>query len=202
VNYFVKVVLQGICDQCDTTLIIPWHPSQAGSERETMDGWSVAWNNSPRNRLSLKAVKDIPDTYELSVAKRNHGRKGEPIQLRYCDGALLPLNALPDDGKASAFHQAVVSAAITAARANVPCNRRYINDGVFAEGKKVLGRRPARTDIYRELEKAAETGELIFVKDSSKRASGFYPPDKEEAVALSLSARRAGKPTVGDGSDA
>jgi len=30
VNYFIKVVLQGICDLTDSTLLIPWHPSQAG----------------------------------------------------------------------------------------------------------------------------------------------------------------------------
>ena len=38
VNYFIKVVLQGICDQTDSTLLIPWHPSQAGSGRDSMVG--------------------------------------------------------------------------------------------------------------------------------------------------------------------
>jgi hypothetical protein len=74
VNYFIKVILQGICDQCDVTLIIPWHPSQAGSERDGMDGWSVAWHNAPRARLCISADKSAVVVYELIFVKRNHGR--------------------------------------------------------------------------------------------------------------------------------
>ncbi len=65
VNYFIKVVLQGICDQANCTLLIPWHPSQAGSSRGEMDGWSVAWQNAPRARLSINKSNEVDDAYEL-----------------------------------------------------------------------------------------------------------------------------------------
>jgi hypothetical protein len=132
----------------------------------------------------------------LSVTKRNHGRKTEPILLRFCDGALLPLDAVPDDGKAAAFHQVVVGAAIASARLNIPCNRKHVSDRVFQEAAKVLGRRPSPKGVLRELERGVEAGELIFLPYSSKRASGFYPPDREEAVALSLATKRASKPAA------
>lgn len=195
VNYFVKVVLQGICDQCDATLIIPWHPSQAGSERDTMDGWSVAWHNAPRMRLSLKAVKDVVDTYELSVAKRNHGRKGEPIQLRYCDGALLPLAALPDDGKRAALRQIVVKAAIDAATAGVPINRRGRPPSVIAaEAEKALGRRPSQHEIREELEAAAIAVDLRYIGSENRHcAAGYYPPDTALANELAHAAKRAAR---------
>ncbi len=50
VNFFIKIVLQGLCDDCDATLLIPWHPSRSGSARNAMDGWSVAWHNAARAR--------------------------------------------------------------------------------------------------------------------------------------------------------
>ena len=56
-------------------------------------------------RLALKAVKDAADTYELTVAKRNHGPKGQAIKLRFHEGALLPLDAMPDDGKRPALRR-------------------------------------------------------------------------------------------------
>ena len=43
-----------------------------------MDGRSVAWHNAPRARLGI-GDEDVEDGYELRVVKRNHGRKGQPI---------------------------------------------------------------------------------------------------------------------------
>jgi hypothetical protein len=194
VNYFIKVVLQGLCDQTDSTLLIPWHPSQAGSERESMDGWSVAWHNAPRARLALKAVKDVPDTYELSVAKRNHGRKGEPLKLRFHEGALLPVDAVPDDGKTAAFRQAMVREATDAARLQVPLNRRdRVPDIVVKKGEEMLGRRPSKNEIKDALEEAVRNGELKYLPSTRHQAAGYYPPDAELARDLAHAAKRAGK---------
>jgi RecA-family ATPase len=196
VNHFIKVVLQGICDQCDATLLIPWHPSQAGSERGEMDGWSVAWHNAARGRLSLKAEPDTENTYVLEVTKRNHGPKGKPIKIRFYEGALLPLDALPDDGKNEAFQQVIVKAAIDAAKNRLPCNRREINEQVFVEAEKVLGRRPSRKMVKQVLELATVAGKLSFVRQSRWRAAGFYPPDMEVAETLAKAAKRAAQDNV------
>jgi RecA-family ATPase len=196
VNNFIKVVLQGICDQCDATLLIPWHPSQAGSERGEMDGWSVAWHNAARGRLSLKVDQDVEDTYVLEVTKRNHGPKGQPIKIRFQDGALLPLDAIPDDGKDAALQQVVVNTAIDAANKRVPCNRRHINEQVIAEAAKVLGKRPSRKMVLQVLELATAAGKLSFIGQTRHRAAGFYPPDAEVAQTLAKEAKRAAQDNV------
>jgi AAA domain-containing protein/uncharacterized protein DUF3854 len=195
VNFYIKVLLQGICDQCDTTLLIPWHPSQAGSERANQDGWSVAWHNAPRLRLGLKALgENEPDTYELSVTKRNHGKKGDPIKIRYCDGALLPLDSIPDSGKAEALRQVCVRAAIEAAGHGIPINRRdYVRGPIFKDAEAVLGRRPTKQEIMSMLEDAVRAGELRYLPTSRHRAAGFYPPDEAAALDLAHAAKRAAR---------
>jgi hypothetical protein len=194
VNYFIKIVLQGICDKTDSTLIIPWHPSQAGSERSSMDGWSVAWNNAPRARLGLSAVQDANDIYELKVLKRNHGRKGNPLRLRYHEGALLPIDAVPDDGKLAAFRKVCVAAAIEAAHHGMPLNRRdAIRGAVFREAEKTLGRRPSRQEIRDTLEDAVRAGELLYLTATRHRLAGFYPCNFELACDLANTAKKAAK---------
>lgn len=192
VNFFIKVVLQGICDACDCTMIIPWHPSQAGSERDTMDGWSVAWQNAPRARLALKAVKDTPDTYELSVAKRNHGAKRPPVQLRFHDGALLPVELLPDDGKHGAFLRVLATEAIAVANLKTPLNRvKRPPEMVVNACATAFGRRPSRQEIRDGLDQCVRDGRLQFLDRTRHRAAGYYPPDAATAVALSHAAKRA-----------
>ena len=72
----------------DTTMVVLWHPSQAGQERGDASGWSVAWHNTPRARLSLGADKDEEGTYILKVEKRNNAPKGDPLRLRWDTGML------------------------------------------------------------------------------------------------------------------
>jgi len=194
VNFFVKVFLQGICDQCDATLLIPWHPSQAGSGRDAMDGWSVAWHNAPRARLAISAVDGADDTYELKVVKRNHGPKGQPLALKFVTGALLPLDAIPDDGKAAALRGVCVRAAIEAASIGVPFNRREaVPDLVFKEAEKVIGRRPSRHEMRNALEDGLRLGELCYLANTRHRAAGLYPPDTELAQDLARAARKAAR---------
>lgn len=194
VNHFIKVVLQGICDQTDSTLLIPWHPSQAGSERASMDGWSVAWHNAPRARLGMSAVADVEDTFELKVVKRNHGRSGQSIQIRFTNGALLPLDAVPDEGKAEALQQVVVKAAIEAAGHGIPINRaRAIPGAIFKEAEKATGRRPSKQQVKDALDDAVALGLLSYLVATRHRAAGYYPPNTEEAVTLARTAKKAAR---------
>ena len=191
VNYFVKVVLQGLCDLTDSTILIPWHPSQAGSERATMDGWSVAWHNAPRARLALVAARE-PDTYELSVAKRNHGPKGQPIKLRFHHGALIPVEALPQDGKEDAFYKVMVDAAKDAARLKVPLNgKNRIPELVVKSVEEVIGRRPKKEEMQDKLQEAIRRGDLIHLGYTQHRKAGFYPPDPQLARDLAVAASHA-----------
>jgi|GEM_PF-4839368 len=194
VNYFIKVVLQRLCDDTDSTLLIPWHPSQAGSGRDTMDGWSVAWHNAPRARLALSEVAGAEDTYELKVVKRNHGRKGPPLTLRFHEGILLPADALPDDGKATELQRICAKAAIEAAGHGVPFNRRTaLPDFVFKEAEKALGRRPTRQQMRDALENAIRDRQLIYLPNTRHRLAGLYPPDEEQARDLARAAKRASR---------
>jgi hypothetical protein len=194
VNWFVKVFLQGICDQANCTLLIPWHPSAAGQERGDMSGWSVGWVNAPRARLSLGAAKDEIDAFELAVTKRNHGRRPEPIMLRFHEGALLPIADVPDDGRAALLLDEVVKLALEAARMQVPFNKRdRIGNSVLSELSKAMGRRVSVQDVRDALEVAARAGKLQCVNYSRHRAAGYYPPDASEAHDLANAAKRAAK---------
>lgn len=185
VNYFIKVMLQRICNDGDCTLLIPWHPSQAGSERASMDGWSVAWHNAPRARLALKADPGSSDIYQLGVAKRNHGPAGQTLKLRFHNGALLPLAALPDDGKDAAFRRCVVEEAIAGARAGVPLTRqRRIPEKVLASISTTSGVEARSHRVKDELDSAVRDGELQYISGNNKFQAGYYPPDNAEAIEL------------------
>jgi RecA-family ATPase len=56
-------LLQRLCEETNSTLLVLWHPSQAGQERGDASGWSVAWHNAPRARLSLSLVKNVEDAF-------------------------------------------------------------------------------------------------------------------------------------------
>lgn len=79
--------LQGIAEDNDASILMLWHPSQAGIERGDASGWSVAWHNAPRARLSVTA--EDGDWFTLRVEKRNHGQRGPDVSLRYDGGAMV-----------------------------------------------------------------------------------------------------------------
>ena len=183
VNWFIKTFLKGICDQCDATLLIPWHPSQAGSEREDMSGWSVAWHNAPRARWALKAAKDVEDAFELSVTKRSHGQKAEPILLRFHEGALLPAVDIPDDGKAVFARRAVVAAAVRAAEVGTPLTQqRNPPAWVLTEVSKACGRSVSVREVKDQLQAAVADGELIYRTGYGKTRAGYFAHDVNVAA--------------------
>lgn len=191
VNYFIKVVLQGICDKADATLLIPWHPSQAGSSRGEMDGWSVAWHNAPRARLAISESSDVEDSYELKAVKRNHAPKGQPISLKYDDGALLPLETCGHDTNREALRKACIDNAITAAKVGLPftLQRNIPHDVLRAIGQS-CGRSVRQKEAKQELEAAVRDGQLQYLRSTRHQAAGYYPPD-EGAKELARNARRA-----------
>lgn len=210
VNAALKRVLGGLCREFGATALVLAHPSKASMMDGTNYSGSTAFNNAVRQRLTLELAKrdagvftDGPPPRILSVAKSNYGPPAEKMLWYY--GAIiaeLQRGGPNSDGRAAVFHQLCIKGAIDAARLNLPCNRRHINEQVFKDAAKVLARRPSPKEALRELELGVTNGELIFVDQTSKRAAGFYPPDKNEAVALSLSTRRVGKTTSTGGNHA
>ena len=144
-----------------------------------MDGWSVAWHNAARVRLALGEVKDVPDTYELRAVKRNHGPKGQPVALRFHEGALLPVDAVPDDGKAASARAACVDAAIHAAGLGAPFTRqRNIAPSIVADISKKAGVTLTSKRIKEELDAACHGDGLYYQHGYSKVRAGYFPAPK------------------------
>jgi hypothetical protein len=196
VNLFIKVVLQGICDKGDCTIIMPWHPSQAGSGRNEMDGWSVAWRNAARARLVIEA-SDKEDEFVLRVEKRNHGRKGDPIKLRFYQGALLPTELVPHAAEdAGALRGAVVREAIRAAELGVPfTSQRNIDAPVIQLVEKELARKITSKAFKDELRAALDVGQLRYMRGDKRTRAGYYPSDETMAKELARRAKQNGEAT-------
>ena len=99
-------LLDYLCAATDSTMIYLWHPSQAGQERGDASGWSVAWHNTPRARLSLSKDRDAADAFKLKVEKRNNGPEGAEITLHWRDGILLPLSEIDAGHQATLLFEA------------------------------------------------------------------------------------------------
>lgn len=195
VNLFIKVVLQGICDKGDCTIIMPWHPSQAGSSRGEMDGWSVAWRNAARSRLKIEANENKEDEFVLTVEKRNHGRKGEPIKLRFYRGALIPTAVVPTAAQdATAMREAVVRAATQAAELGLPFTvQRNIDGPVLNQLEKELAKKLTSKAVKEELRAALDAGQLRYVRGDKRMSAGYYPSDETMAKELARRAKKTGE---------
>ena len=170
-------LLQRLCDETNSTLLVLWHPSQAGQERGDASGWSVARHNAPRARLSLSIVKDVEDAFELKVEKRNHGPKGKPLTLHWADGVLLPRTETDTWEQGALFMRAVVRVAILSAEHGVPIQQqKKIVKWQVDEIEKVIGRRPNEHEIKDAFAAALPRGELRYLKGTMRRMAGYYPP--------------------------
>lgn len=198
VNAALKQVLGGLCRDYGATVLVLAHPSKASMQDGSHYSGSTAFNNSVRQRLTLEIVeREAGDPIDgspprlLSVAKSNYGAQGEK-RLWYYGSTIMDLPPPQSaDGLGAAFHRACIDSAIAAARQNMPCNKRHINEGVIQRTAKVLGRRPSKQDVLRELELAVGAGELRWEAGGNRRAGGFYPPDENEAVALAIATKNA-----------
>lgn len=204
VNLFIKQILQGICDQTDSTLLITWHPSQAGSSREEMNGWSVAWRNAPRARLALdRGSKE--DEFELRVEKRNHAAKAKPITLRFHNGALLPIEIAPKNhGDGDALKRVAVKWAKQAGSIGTPFTmQRSIPSEALREAEAATGRAVKQQEFKEELQRAALAGELYYVQGGNHYTAGYYEGPEERARELAKRLKKGnGTPTASAGGGA
>jgi hypothetical protein len=183
--------LHRLCAETGSTIIPLWHPSQAGQERGDASGWSVAWHNAPRARLSLTPVRDTDGAYELKTEKRNHGPKGPPLTLHFDNGILSPWGSATDQGE-NVLMRAVARVAIMAAEQHVPNNHRsHLKGWQLDEIERAVGRRPTQRQAKEALAACLPAGLLRYVTYSRHQASGYYPPDEGVALDLAREAKRA-----------
>lgn len=191
-------LLQRLCDEADSTLLVLWHPSQSGQDRGDASGWSVAWHNAPRARLSLSSVKEDGEAFTLKVEKRNHGAKGEPITLHWSQGALLPHTDLDTSARAGAFRAACIAQAEDAARTCQAIQKqRRPPQWVFDEVERACGRRPTLRELQEELARALRDQQLRYMSATKDRVAGYYPFDLDRAAELAREAKAKAK--VGQG---
>ncbi len=183
--------LQRLCDETDSTLLALWHPSQAGQERGDASGWSVAWHNAPRARLSLTAVKDSEDAFELKVEKRNHGAKGKPLTLHFDNGAMLPRSEAAEGDQGAHLTRACVRVACMAAEAGAPIqmNSSRVGKWQLDEIERDIGRRPTQREVKDALAAALPAKLLVYVRTSRHRVAGYYPPEEGRAQELAREAK-------------
>jgi RecA-family ATPase len=186
--------LQRLCDETDSTMLPLWHPSQAGQERGDASGWSVAWHNRPRARLSISPVKDRDDAFELKVEKRNHGPKGKPVTLYFDGGALLPRTEIAEEDRDARLLDACVEVANTAAEQGNPIQKQHrLYKWMLDEIEAAAGYRPADREVKETLALAMRRGRLRYVDHTRHRAAGYYPADMNRAHELAREAMQRRK---------
>jgi hypothetical protein len=169
-------LLDYLCQATDSTLIYLWHPSQAGMERGDATGWSVAWHNTPRARLSLSKADNTPDGFELKVEKRNNGPAGGIITLHWRDGILLPLSAIELAKQPAALFEACVAAALTAAESGSPIQRqRKVTRWLMDDIERAVGKMPTDRQVKEQLEAAIGKQRLRYIPGHGKQMAGYYP---------------------------
>lgn len=133
------------CRKLDCTFICLWHPSRAGMSRGDEGGFATAWDNAPRNAVSIKPMEDA-DTFELRAEKRNNLAPGRPCVLQWIEGTLQVMS--DDDATAIMLHEAAVEVALWAARQGMPIPMKAKPvSWVFEEMEKRTGRKLKVQDI-------------------------------------------------------
>jgi RecA-family ATPase len=186
--------MQRLCDDADCTIVFLWHPSQAGQDRGSMDGWSVAWHNAPRARLSISADPEHEDRFELKVEKRNHGPKGKPVTLHYEHGALILRSGVEGSADAAQLRDACVAVAIQAAEHDAPIQKqRRLHKWMLDEIEGAVSYRPKERDVKEELASAMRDNRLRYLNGTTKRSAGYYPSDPEQAAEMARAAKQRQK---------
>ncbi len=183
VNIFVKEVLGGFCQDTNSTLLIPWHPSYSGQVRGDGSGWSVAWHNSPRVRDQIKRNAS-GDAFELTAEKRNHGALPEPITLHYSDGALLPKAEIELSEQRATDRDAVKKMAVQMAKRGLPIQRqRKISKTELDLLQEKFDCQLRNKEVKDILNRAVVDGELQYVRGSKYQSAGYYPSDAGQELA-------------------
>ena len=175
-------LLDHLCAATDSTILYLWHPSRAGMERGDASGWSVAWENTPRARLSISRVEDSKDAFTLKVEKRNNGPTGEQITLHWNDGTLLPVKEIADSAKV--LMEACVELAVQAAQSGLPIKQQpRISYAHLSQLERVLGFRPTDREVKEQLANALLAKRLRYVKGQSHNIAGYYPFETDPVMA-------------------
>ena len=168
-------LLDYLCAATDSTMLYLWHPSQAGQERGDASGWSVAWHNTPRARLSLSKADKTQDAFELKVEKRNNGPSGGIITLHWRDGVLLPLSAADLAKQPAALFEACVAAALKAAEHDAPIQQqRDIAPWLMNDIERTIGKEPTQREVKEQLAEALGRKRLRYVKGHGKQKAGYF----------------------------
>lgn len=176
VNTLFKVVLEGICRECDCTIYAIFHTSNAG--KMTGDGWSVAFHNAPREAHLTLVDEDGSITF--SKVKHNHTPPVQPQHLIYKGGALVPYGKDASPETRALIH-AAVAVAREAAETGLPIQKGInaaIPDWVFDHVEKATGRRPVKRELRQALYDAMNLKLVRYVTaGTSKLPAGFYARD-------------------------
>lgn len=182
--------LDTFCRETDSTIVYLWHPSRSGMDRGDSSGWSVAWENKPRARLSLNKKRNgdavIEDVFELKVEKRSGAKAGGKIDLRWADGVLLPTTDLPEQEQADVFYEACIKEAIAWAIEydNPILQRPKINNVALTNIELASGKRPTQREVKDALIQALAKKRLRYLTGHGKQKAGYYPFDGATADGL------------------
>lgn len=193
VNAFIKLVLGQLCVETDSTFLVLWHPSQSGQEREDASGWSVAWVNSPRARLSISQDKDDPDAYTLKVVKLNHGPKGQEIKLYWDSGALMHVQSTSrPDIEVKIRRTCIDLAKLYASKGQPLTKQKKITTEFLNEVEKRCGHKTTATAAKGYVQAAMLEGALIYLSSDRSVPAGYYDAaDGEAQEEAGRQARRA-----------
>jgi hypothetical protein len=168
-------------------------------ERGDASGWSVAWHNTPRARLSLSKDTKSTDSFDLKVEKRNNGKQGETITLHWCDGVLQPRSELESGQQNELFFEACVNVALQAAANEDPITlQKRLYDWQLDEIERGAGFRPAQAEIKSQLALAVSRGRLRYLKGYGKQRAGYFPRETDPRWMRDCGEDTANRPALAD----
>lgn len=185
VRWFLRVFMGFLGRECNATIIPIMHPSRAGTERSGQGSFSVAFDNVPRGRITIKRKSDTEDQYDFGVPKRSHKKDGFTLDLAVEYGAFFDRTLIKGSQEEIDFLNAIVKYAAQKAEQGVPFSKRKtsINDQDLKE-LKAEKINPTIQQVQETLKHACEQKRLMYVKSTPNVVAGYYPlnNDSKEAA--------------------
>ena len=182
-------LLDHLCAATDSTIVYLWHPSQAGMTRGDATGWSVAWHNTPRARLSINRVENVKDAFDLKVEKRNNGPYGQVTTLHWLDGVLLPAADVGGEDREKLLFEACIRVALQAAEMDTPITRqRKLIDHQLVAIEREVGFKPTQREVKEQLHRAVLEKRLRYSRGYGKQMAGYFPFSLDPSTMRTLAA--------------